>query len=104
MLGWGDFNVCILHLHLHFKFKFRAKNSEFFRFKYLNFPPKNLDVIVGVGHGDNRGTSSIGHFNFKPITTSPSLLHLPVHDLCVPPAPWHPVVPHSRSVPIKQAI
>ena len=28
----------------------------------MNFPPKNLDVIVVgvVGHGDNRGTSSIG--------------------------------------------
>ena len=48
-------------LHLHFEFKFHAKNSEFFRLKYLNFPPKKLDVIVvggvGGGHGDNSGTS-----------------------------------------------
>ena len=57
---------------MNFEFKFPAKNSEFFRFKYLNFPPKNLDSIGGGGgdsigggggggHGDNRGTSSFGH-------------------------------------------
>ena len=55
----------ILHLYLHLQFafsilhlefKFPAKNSEIFRFKCLNFPPKNWDVIVVgvvVGHGDN---------------------------------------------------
>ena len=51
------FAFCILH----FEFKFPAKNSEFFRFKYLNFPPKILDSIAAAGaHGDNSGTSSIG--------------------------------------------
>ena len=57
-------------LHFQLAFKFPAKNSEFFRFKYLNFPPKFLDVIVGVvvgGHGDNRGTSFNWHFSVKPI-------------------------------------
>ena len=58
---------------MHLEFKFPAENSEFFRFKCLNFPPKNLDVIVGVvgvvvvvGHGDNRGTSFNWHFSVKP--------------------------------------
>ena len=60
---------------MHFAFKFPAKNQEFFRCKYLNFPPKFLDSIgaggaggagagaggAGAGgHGDNRGTSSFG--------------------------------------------
>ena len=49
--------------------KFSTKNLEFFRFKYLNFPPTFLDSIAGAGgggggagagHGDNRGTSSFG--------------------------------------------
>ena len=44
--------LSLLHLHfafciLHFEFKFPAKNSEFFRFIYLNFPPKKLDSIGG---------------------------------------------------------
>ena len=30
---------------LRFAFEFPAKNLEFFRFQYLNFPPKNLDSI-----------------------------------------------------------
>ena len=59
----------ILHLHFfNFAFKFPAKNSEFFRFKYLNFPPTFLDSIgaeeaeeAEAEHGDNRGTSSFGH-------------------------------------------
>ena len=57
------FAFCILH----FEFKFPAKNSEFFRFKYLNFPPKNLDSIAEEegGHGDNIGTSSLA-FSVKP--------------------------------------
>ena len=75
------FAFCILHFAfciyiciLHFEFKFPAKNSEFFRFKCLNFPPKDLDVIVVVGggvvvvvggHGDNRGTSFNWHFSVK---------------------------------------
>ena len=63
-------------MHLHFEFKFPAKNSEFFRFKYLNFPPTFLDSIGGAGagggggagggaggHGDNRGTSCIAALN-----------------------------------------
>ena len=59
---------CIMHLHfafciLHFEFKSPAKNSEFFRFKYLNFPPKFLDSIGVVAHGDNRGTSCIAALN-----------------------------------------
>ena len=66
-----EFCICILH----FKFKFPAKNSEFFRFIYLNFPPKKLDVIVvvvvgggGRAHTDSRGISSIGRdFSAKPI-------------------------------------
>ena len=81
------FWICLWHLHfhfafaiyiciLHFEFKFPAKNSEFFRFKYLNFPPNFLDVIVvgvGVGVGvvvvvgrcDNSGTSFNWHFSVK---------------------------------------
>ena len=61
-----DFAFCIyiLHFAFAFAFEFPAKNSEFFRFKYLNFPPKNLDSIGGEGegggHGDNIGTSSFG--------------------------------------------
>ena len=62
------------YIILHFEFKFPAKNSEFFRFKCLNFPPKNLDVIVVVvgvgvvgGRCDNRGTSFNWHFSVKPI-------------------------------------
>ena len=34
-------------LHLDFEFKFPARNPEFFRFKYLNFPPTFLDSIGG---------------------------------------------------------
>ena len=37
--GFGRFCVLL------FAFEFLAKNSEFFRFKYLNFPPKILDSI-----------------------------------------------------------
>ena len=62
--------ICILH----FEFKFPAKNSEFFRLKYLNFPPNFLDsivVVVGVvaaAYGDNRGTYLfIWAFSVKPI-------------------------------------
>ena len=65
ILGSGEkfdfaFAICIF-LILHFAFKFPAKNSEFFRFKCLNFPPKNLDSIGGGGHCDNSGrpTSSV---------------------------------------------
>ena len=53
---------------MQLEFKFPGKNSEIFRFKYLNFPPTFLDSIGagagaggGGGHGDNRGTSSFGH-------------------------------------------
>ena len=46
-------------LHLHFAFEFPAKNSEFFRFKYLNFPPTFLDSIgVGGGAGGAGGGGS----------------------------------------------
>ena len=63
--------LSLLHLHLQFAFEFEfpAKNSEFFRFKYLNFPPTFLDSIAGggggagAGHGDNRGTSCIAALN-----------------------------------------
>ena len=76
---WVCICICILHfafafciciLHVTFAFEFPAKNSEFFRFKYLNFPPKNLDSIAEEegegGHGDNIGTSSLA-FSVKPI-------------------------------------
>ena len=80
------FAFCILHFAfciryfafciLHFAFEFPAKNSEFFRFKYLNFPPTFLDSIGGgggagggAGHGDNRGTSCIAALNQYPLGT-----------------------------------
>ena len=46
--GFGRFCV------LHFAFEFPAKNSEFFRFKYLNFPPTFLDSIGGGGGGGGK--------------------------------------------------
>ena len=77
------FAFCILHLHLHFAFAFCIfiSNLNFPRkfgifpiHIFLNFLPKNLDVIVvGVvvvvvgGHGDNSGTSFNWHFSVKPI-------------------------------------
>ena len=70
--GILDFAFAFCIFHFSFAFEFPAKNSEFFRFKYLNFPPKNLDSIGGEGeggeegHGDNRGTSSLA-FSVKPI-------------------------------------
>ena len=80
------FAFCILHLHLHLHLHLdvivvvgvvgHGDNSGTplhfaIAFECLNFPPKNLDVIVvvgvGVGHGDNSGTSFNWHFSVKPI-------------------------------------
>ena len=47
---WVGAKILGLGENFRFAFEFPSKNSEFFRFKYLNFPPTFLDSkILGLG-------------------------------------------------------